>query len=255
MIEAQPTHVVHLLSSLPKEGVYRKSQYDATNLIRTRGTANVIRGALAAGAKRIVAESFPLVYGVREQTDALLREDSPLEPIKRGPSSEAVAALRSLESQVLAVRGRIDAVVLRYGYIYGPSIDFTRVMFERLRERKLPVMRGMRGIGSFIHIDDAVEATIAALERGSSGIFNVVDDEPASLSDFFAYAVQLIGAKPPMRVPRFLLKIVAPVIVDLSTAQLPLSNAKSKRELVFTPRYPSFRDGLREAAAEVLTAA
>jgi nucleoside-diphosphate-sugar epimerase len=246
MVEARPTHVLHLLTALPPGGGTRKKDLAATNELRIRGTANLIRGAIAAGAKRIVAESFPTVYG-RGDFRAPLAEDAPMPPVPSGTMHDVVAALRSMESQLAAARDLIETVVLRYGYLYGADVPSTRMLLDGLRARKVPVMRGASGLGSFLHIDDAAAVTIAALEREPvSGVYNIVDDEPVSPAAFIAAAAERIGAPPPRAVPRLVMKLAAPLMVDFSEMRLPLSNAKAKRELGFAPRYPSFREGLRD---------
>ncbi|HKO54672.1 MAG TPA: NAD(P)-dependent oxidoreductase, partial [Thermoanaerobaculia bacterium] len=141
---------------------------------------------------------------------------------------------------------RIEVVVLRYGYLYGAGVPSTRYLLDGLRARKVPVMRGASGLGSFLHIEDAADATIAALERReASGIYNIVDDEPVAPRAFIEAAAETVGAPPPRAVPRFVMRLAAPLMVAFSELRLPLSNAKAKRELGFAPRHPSFRDGLR----------
>src|SRR5262245_11467221 len=170
--EAAPTHVVHMLSALPKNGPLRTADIAATNELRIVGTANLLRAAVAAGAWRIVGESFSAVYGYGDLGDRPRDEDD-LPPVREAdPGARAVVeALRSLEDQLLAAnaQGAIEAVVLRYGMTYGPENASTLYMIDMLRKRWLPLLRGAQGIGSFVHIGDAATATIAALERGRPG--------------------------------------------------------------------------------------
>jgi nucleoside-diphosphate-sugar epimerase len=244
--EAKPTRVLHLLTALPPAGGARKKDLDATNELRIRGTEHLIRAAIAAGAKRLVAESFPSVYG-KGDFHAPLAEDAPLGAVPSGTMHEVVGALRSMEAQLAAARGRIETVVLRYGYLYGASVPSTRMLLDGLRARKVPILRGASGLGSFLHIDDAVDVTVAALEREPvSAVYNVVDDEPVGPAAFIAAAADQIGAPPPRKVPRFVMKLAAPMIVDFSEMRLPLANARAKRELGFAPRYPTYREGLRD---------
>lgn len=250
VVDAAPTHVVHLLTALPKAGVMKASDLTATNELRVRGTPNLLEAAIAAGARRIVVESYPSVYGAGHASNSPLAEDAPFAPLPTGPIRETVAALREMEAQVLAASDRIDTIILRYGNFYGDAVPSTVAMAAALRARKVPLMRGATGVGSFLHIDDAVAATIAALDRGKPGsIYNIVDDEPVAITEFIKHAANAAGAPRPFTFPRFLVKLLAPMAVEFSTARLPLSNAKAKRELGFTPRFKTYRDGLCEVAA------
>lgn len=249
VVDAAPTHVVHLLTALPKEGVLRPADLDATNELRIHGTANLLAAAIAAGAQRIVAESFPTVYGVGDVSASPLREDDALAQLPDDASRPMVEALRSLESQVLAANDRIEAIVLRYGLFYGESVPSTVSMAESLRARKMPLMRGANGIASFVHVEDAASATIAALERGVPGsVYNIVDDQPVGLKEFVTSMAESIGAPPPRTLPRFLVRVAAPMAALFSITRLPLSNAKAKRELRFQPKFASVREGLKAIA-------
>ena len=233
VVTAAPTHVLHLLTAIPKAGVTKPSDLDATNELRTRGTANLLDAAIAAGAKRIVAESYPSVI---------------LPPAGRLASS--IEALRDLERQMQAASDRIETIVLRYGNFYGPNVPSTGGMIAALRNRKLPLMRGADGIASFIHIDDAVSATIAALERGRSGAtYPIVDDQPIGLPQFIEGLGDAIGAPRPMVLPRFVVKLVAPMVAELLAARAALSNADAKRDLGFAPRFANYRVGLDSLVA------
>jgi 2-alkyl-3-oxoalkanoate reductase len=248
--KARPTHVVHLLTSIPPN-VTRPRHMEPTNELRIDGTANLIRAAVAAGAQRIVAESFPLVYGVGEIGAEPLTEETPLKPVGPWAAARAVEALRSLERQMAEARqsGAIESVVLRYGYIYGPDIPSTRDMFAAICARKMPILRNANGIGSFVHSDDVTAGTIAALEAPEvSGVYNIVDDEPASFNEFVTYAAEKLGAPQPRRVPFWLLRMAAPFIAEIATSRLPLSNARARAELGFVPAFPSFRSSFAEAA-------
>jgi nucleoside-diphosphate-sugar epimerase len=250
--EFAPTHVVHMLTALPKNGPMRAGDIAATNRLRIEGTANVLRAAVAAGARRIVAESFSAVYGYNDHgARALVEDDSGGGPEATPGLQAVVDALQSLEEQLLRAnaQGQIEAVVLRYGLTYGPENPSTVYMLKMLRKGWLPVMRGDRGIGSFIHIDDAAAATIAALERGRPGaIYNIVDDEPVSFSAFVAAAAGALGARRPPALPGWLLRLIAPALVATTTTRLALSNERARRELGWQPRFPSYREGLAQIA-------
>jgi nucleoside-diphosphate-sugar epimerase len=252
---AAPTHVVHMLSALPKNGPLRTADIAATNELRIVGTANLLRAAVAAGARRIVGESFSAVYGYGD-LGARPRDEGDLPPVRETDAGAraVVEALRSLEDQLLAAdaQGAIEAVVLRYGMTYGPENASTLYMIDMLRKRWLPLVRGAEGIGSFVHIEDAATATIAALERGRPGaIYNIVDDEPVGLNEYLSALAQAIGARRPLAAPRWLVRLAAPLAATLARTRLPLSNARARRELDWRPRFPSYREGLRQVARQV----
>jgi nucleoside-diphosphate-sugar epimerase len=228
ILNAAPSHVIHLLTAIPKAGVMKPSDLDATNELRIRGTANLIDGAVASGARRIIAESYATAA---------------LPPA--GLLRASIEAARDLERQMRNASGRIETIVLRYGSFYGPSVPTMEFMIEALRGRKMPLMRGADGVMSLIHIDDAVSATIAALDRGVSGsVYDVVDDEPVAVTEFISALAQAAGAPRPFALPRFVVKLLAPMLVEYMTTKLPLSNADAKRELGFAPRYATYRLGL-----------
>ncbi len=174
-------------------------------------------------------------------------KDAPLAIDAPPPMSEAVAAVVDLETQVLEAGG----IVLRYGYFYGPGTQFGPDGFsaELARKRQLPVIGSGDACWSFIHVDDAAAATVAALEQGSSGVYNIVDDEPAPARDWVPVYAASVGAKPPRRLPAWLARLVGgPAGAAVMTTQRRASNAKATRELGWTPRYGSWRDGFRAGA-------
>jgi nucleoside-diphosphate-sugar epimerase len=252
---ASPTHVVHLLTALPKNGPMHPSDIIATNELRVRGTANLLRAAIAAGVQRIVGESFSAIYGYSDRGDQPLSEDAVPDQPEADPGLRAVVeALRSLESQLLDANrsGQIEAIVLRYGLTYGPENASTKYFLNILRKRQLPILRGAQGLVSFIHIDDAASATIAALERGRPGtIYNIVDSEPVGFSDYLRAAAQTIGARRPFALPAWLLRLAAPMAVTMMSSRLPLSNARARGELGWRPQYPNYREGLRQVAQQL----
>jgi len=238
--EAAPTHVIHELTALPKTGPRKASDLDATNRLRDEGMRNLLNASLAAGAQRIIAGSFALIGAA-----ATMRNPDPsLQP--------AIDAVHSMESQILeaARRNAIEAIVLRYGMFYGPGNPATEEMIALVRKRWLPRVRDDHGQLPFVHIDDAVAATVDALDRGTSGgIYDIVDDRPASFSDVVTEMSDVAGARPPLAVPTWLVRLAAPYMARLFTMQLPLSNAKARQELGWVPRYPSYREGLRQTIA------
>jgi nucleoside-diphosphate-sugar epimerase len=249
--EAEPTHVVHLLTALPAEGPLRSRDLRATNALRIVGTANLLRASVEAGARRLVGESFAGVYGTAG-FESPRDEDAPLSVLPaKGGFQEAVLAMRSLEEQLAVARsgGRIETVSLRFGPIYGPEVASTLALARRLQRRQVFVPRAARGVASFVHVDDAATAILAALERPDPGpVYNVVDDEPTPVVEYLRLCAEAFGAPPPRTAPGWLLRLVAPLIAAAATTRLPLSNARARRELDWRPAYPTPREGLRQVA-------
>lgn len=250
---AAPNYVIDLLTAIPKQGPTRASHMRATNVLRVKGTANLLSAAIAAGAQRIVGESMIFAYGFGDHGATPKTEDDALQPREATAwLQEIVDAIRSLEDQLLAAnrRGQIEAIPLRYGLIYG-SDPATASILQMLKKRRLPTISGTHGSGSWIHTHDAVQATIAAMERGQPGnIYNIVDDEPISLNDYCTYAADLLGAKRPFAVPLWMVRAMMPYVAVFSAAHLRASNQKAKRDLQWQPQFPSYREGLRQVLAE-----
>lgn len=248
---ASPDCVFHLLTAIPKKAPVRASAMKQTNVLRRIGTANLLQATIATGVKRIVAESMIFAYGYGDQGAGAKTEADALRP--REPESwlqETVDALRSLEEQLLAANEKklIEAVVLRYGLLYG-SGPATEYMVKMLRWRMVPTAKGARGIASFVHIQDAVNATMAAMEQGRAGeIYNIVDDEPVGMNEWLTNAAHTLNAKPPFSVPLWLLRLLMPYMAVIFETRLPVSNRKAKDELGWQLQYQSYREGLREIA-------
>jgi nucleoside-diphosphate-sugar epimerase len=167
------------------------------------------------------------------------------------PFGTAAVALADLERQVLAAEG-LEGIVLRYGWLYGPGSYFDREgsQTEDALKRRLPVVGKGTGIFSFVQVEDAAAATVAAVERGAPGAYNVVDDEPAPMRDWVPVFAEAVGAKKPFRVPVWLARLAAgPAAVGMATGLRGAANAKAKRELGWQPRYASWRQGFRDAEA------
>jgi nucleoside-diphosphate-sugar epimerase len=232
--DARPTHVIHQLTALPKGGPRHVRDLEATNRLRTDGTHNLIDAAVAARATRIVVGSF-----------ALFRPERVADvPASMRPAAEAV---RSLELQTLdASRSRrIEGVVLRYGLFYGPDVPSTIEMIAMSKRRMLPTIRGDRGLLPCIHIDDAAAATILALDRAPAGsAYDVVDDEPVSLSEIAVTIAAESGAPKPFAIPAWLPRLFMPYMARVLSVRLPLSNAKAREELGWRPQFPTMREGL-----------
>jgi nucleoside-diphosphate-sugar epimerase len=230
---AHPTHVIHQLTALPKEGPRRASDIAATNRLRVDGTSNLLRAAIGARARRFIVGSFAALSG----SDPARARDA------------AAAAVRSMESQVLGASrgGLIEGVVLRYGMFYGPDVPSTAALVELVRRRRLPVVRGDTGQLPLIHIEDAVSATVLALDdapRGST--YEIVDDHPASMTEIVTTLAKYAGSGPPLRVPAWLPRLVAPYMARVTAIRMPLSNTRAKAELGWELKYPTIQDGIAQ---------
>ncbi|NED94851.1 NAD(P)-dependent oxidoreductase [Phytoactinopolyspora alkaliphila] len=246
--EARPDVVIHQLTSL--SGTLNLKKFDeyfaATNALRSRGTENLLMAARAAGTKRVLVQSYAGWPNDRTGS-AVKTEDDPLDPTPASAARQTHAAISALESMVTGAHD-LEGLVLRYGAFYGPGTGWSADgdTAAMVRKRKFPIVGGGTGIWSFVHIDDAAAATAAAVERGAPGIYNIVDDDPAPVSAWLPYLAEALGGKPPRRLPVWLAK---PMIGDQGIAMMTStrgsSNAKARRELAWTPTYPSWRKGFR----------
>jgi nucleoside-diphosphate-sugar epimerase len=247
VVAAAPEAVVHALTALPARYGPKSDYLAPTNRIRIEGTRNLIAAARAASAGRLVAESIAFAY--RPQGDWVKDEEAPL--LDGAPSGfgATFAAVADLERQVLGAEG-IEGVVLRYGWLYGPGTYYDRggQQADEVLRRRLPIVGAGTGTFSFLHVDDAASATVAALRRGASGVYNVVDDEPAAMREWVPVYAEALGAKPPRRVPAWLARLVAGRdAAAAATAMRGAANAKAKRELGWQPAHPSWRQGFRDS--------
>lgn len=245
MAGARPEVVIHELTSLPDRLDFRDpSIYDATNRVRGEGTRVLVEAARAAGARRLVAQSIAFGYtpeGGRVKTeDDRVMEDAP------GAFGVALRTVRAMERAVLGAEG-LEGLVLRYGFFYGPGAG-TEGLVKMLRARRMVVPRDGGGIVSWIYIEDAAGATVAALERGRAGeAYNIADDEPVSWRRFLDTVAQEFGTPRPMAVPSWILRAM-PFVHAVMTSSFRLSNAKAKRELAWTPSAPTYREGIARTA-------
>jgi nucleoside-diphosphate-sugar epimerase len=245
---ARPEVVIHQLTSLPADlDITAKGVYDANNRVRTEGTRNLVAAAEAAGARRIVAQSIAFTYA--PVGGWVKTEDDPLIGPLTGEFGVAVEAAKALERQVVGARG-LDGLVLRYGFFYGPGTSYAADGHQasEVRRRRLPVIGRGDAVFSFVHIDDAASAAVAACERGAPGIYNITDDEPAAMRDWLPAYAAAIGAKRPHRVPKLIARIVAGQdVVAFATTLRGASNAKAKRELGWEPVHRTWREGFANA--------
>ncbi len=249
VLEAAPDVVVHQMTALSGDFDLRRfaKTFAATNRLRVEATDHLLRAAVEAGAGRFIAQSF--AGWPNEQTGGPVKtEDDPLVADPRGQIRETVEAIRHLESVTTGTPG-IDGLALRYGGFYGPGNVLGKggALLAAVAARKMPLVGKAGGIWSFVHIDDAATATALAVDRGGPGVYNIVDDHPAPVSEWLPYLAETIGAKPPRRVPVWLARIVlGEPGVSMMTRIRGSSNAKAKRELGWELEYPSWREGFQE---------
>ncbi len=244
--EARPDIVVHQATALSDLSSLRNidEAFAETNLLRTAGTDNLLAAALAAGAAKLVAQSFA-GWPYAKEGSLVKDEEAPLDLSPPASSAQSMAAIRHLESTVVGAE-EIEGIVLRYGGFYGPGTSLFEggAHVKAIRKRQFPIVGSGAGIWSFVHIDDVASATLAAIERGRRGLYNIVDDEPAPTSEWLPYLADVLGAKPPRHVPEWLGRLMAgEQVVSMMTEARGASNAKAKRELGWKLVHPTWREG------------
>jgi nucleoside-diphosphate-sugar epimerase len=240
---ARPDVIVHQMTALSaghsgKPNPRKPDRFfTLTNRLRTEGIDHLLAAAEATGVSHVIAQGHASMNGSRDGGWVKAEED----PLDVNPGTKAI---NHLESVVVAAGG----AVLRYGGFYGPGAHDEQI--HLVRKRLLPIIGGGTGYVSWVHVDDASNATILAMEQKARGVFNIVDDEPAPVSEWLPYLAKCAGAKPPRRVPAWLARLVAgEMAVDVMTQGRGFSNAKAKRELGWELRYPSWRQGFKEELA------
>jgi 2-alkyl-3-oxoalkanoate reductase len=246
---ARPEVLVHELTALPERFEPRKKGlYDATNRVRTEGTRNLLEAARAAGTRRFICQSIAFAYRPAAEP-VVVDESAPLFSDAPPPFGEATRVVEKMELMVLGT-DVLEALVLRYGWFYGPGTFFAPAgaTASDVRRRRFPVIGRGSGLWSFVHVDDAADATVAVAEHGAPGIYNVVDDEPAAMREWLPVYAEALGAKPPRRVPVWLARLVAgAAVAGMATALPGADNQKAKRELRWQPGHPSWRTGFAES--------
>lgn len=243
--KAQPEAVVHQMTALSgKADPKHFDRYFAmTNRLRTEGLDHLVAAAQATGVPHIVAQSYTGWPNVRSG-GWVKDEEDPLDPEPPRAQRETLAGIRYLEETVR----KVDGTVLRYGAFYGDASD---AMIPLVRKRQFPLVGGGTGYTSWLHLDDAASATVLALETGTRGVFNIVDDEPAPASEWLPCLADCLGAKPPLRLPVWIARLVAgEVAVSMLTRTRGSSNVRAKRELGWEPRWPTWREGFRRGLAD-----
>jgi 2-alkyl-3-oxoalkanoate reductase len=245
---ARPEVVVHQLTDLAGMTNFRRfdAGFAATNRLRTEGTGHLLAAARAAGTRRLVAQSFA-GWPFARVGGPVKTEDDPLDPDPPAELRRTLDAIRELEAAVVGAEG-IEGLVLRYGGFYGPGTSAGEggYVLDELRRRRFPIVGAGTGVWSFVHIDDAAAATMAAVERGAPGIYQIVDDDPAPVAEWLPALAAAAGARPPRRVPVWAARLLAGEHgVVLMTQVRGASNAKARRELGWRPAYASWRQGFR----------
>jgi len=243
---AAPDIVVHEATALSDLSNLRNldAAFAETNRLRTIGTDNLVAAASASGAAKFVAQSFA-GWPAAKVGSTVKDEDAPFDPSPPEKAAQTVAAIRHLEETVVGADG-IEGIAVRYGGLYGPGTSLFEGgdHVEAVRERQFPIVGSGAGLWSFVHVDDAAGGTLAAIERGRRGVYNIVDDEPAPVSEWLPYLANAVGAKPPRHVPEWLGRLLAgEPMVSMMTEARGASNAKAKRELGWTPVHPTWREG------------
>jgi nucleoside-diphosphate-sugar epimerase len=243
--QARPDVIVHQLTAIATVDVRRWDRdFALTNRLRTEGTDHLLSAGRAVGVRRFVAQSYAS-WPYARTGGPIKNEEDPLDPAPARQMRESLAAIRHLEAAVIGADWS-EVIVLRYGAFYGPGTSLSPggEQFEMVRKHKFPLVGDGSGVWSFIHIADAAEATVAAVEHGRRGVYNVVDDDPAPVAEWLPALAQTLGAKKPMRVPRFIGRLFAGEAgVVMMTEIRGASNAKATRELEWRPAHPSWRHG------------
>lgn len=252
--QAAPEVLIHQLTGLTGLQSLRNfdREFALTNRLRTEGTDALLEAARATRVRRFIAQSYGN-WNYARTGSGLKTELDPLDAEPPAKQARTLAALRYLEEAVLGADG-IEGVALRYGNFYGPGTNMALDgdIVAQVRKRRVPIVGDGAGVWSFIHMDDAAAAAIAAMERGAPGIYNVSDDQPAPVREWLPALAEAVGAKPPRRVPVWLGRIAAGEVgVSMMTRIRGTSNAKAKRELGWSPRYPSYREGFRHGLADL----
>jgi 2-alkyl-3-oxoalkanoate reductase len=255
---SRPEVVIHEMTGLA--GIKSLRNFDRefalTNRLRTEGVDHLLAAAYTVGARRFIAQSFGN-WNYERTGSATKTEDDPLDPHPPAAQRRSLAALRDLEAKVVNADG-ITGIALRYGNFYGPGTDFAAdgEIAAMLRKRAFPIIGDGAGVWSFVHVDDAARATLAAMDWGDAGVYNVADDDPAPVVEWLPELARRLGAPAPRRVPVWLGRIAAGEVgVSLMTRIRGASNAKARRDLGWAPRYASWREGFADGLGDATLSA
>jgi nucleoside-diphosphate-sugar epimerase len=251
---SEPEVVIHQLTALTGAKSFKNfdKEFALTNRLRTEGTDHLVEAARQAGVRRIVAQSYGN-WNYERTGSAVKTEEDPFDPDPPANQVKSLQAIRYVENAVMNA-GAIQGIALRYGNFYGPgtSFDLDGDIVRQVRRRAFPIVGDGSGIWSFVHMDDAAAAAIAAIQHGQPGVYNVADDEPAPVRQWLPDLAAVVGAKRPRRVPVWLGRLAAGEVgVSMMTQIRGTSNAKAKAELGWAPRYPTYREGFRTGLGDV----
>lgn len=254
VVEARPEVIVHQLTALAGMGSFRRldRHMSLTNRFRTEVTDSLLQAARSCGTARLVAQSF-CGWTMSREGGWVKTEEDPL--LSRPPANfvQTLDALRYLEEAVRRTDD-LEALALRYGFFYGPGTGIAPEgsVVESVRKRRIPLIGAGRGVWSFVHVRDAAGATALAVTQGAPGIYNVVDDDPAPVSEWLPYLAEVLGAKPPRRAPEWLARIVTGAGgASMMTVNRGATNRKAKSELDWEPAYPSWRQGFVDVLGDL----
>ncbi|HEY3016318.1 MAG TPA: NAD(P)-dependent oxidoreductase [Nocardioides sp.] len=247
---SRPDVVIHQLTALSNAAMNLRKfdqEFAETNRLRTTGLDLLVAAAREAGAQRFIAQSF--TGWPNERTGGPVKDETdPIDPHPTRPTVQTLAAIRHIDETVPVLDG-MAGLVLRYGLFYGHGTGFTdEQVLAMVRKRRFPVVGDGSGVASFVHIDDAARATLLAVTEGGPGLYNIVDDDPAPVSEWLPGLAEAVGAKPPRHLPTWLARpMIGEQGISMMTQTRGSSNAKAKRVLGWEPAYSSWRQGFRES--------
>ncbi len=254
LMRAAPEIVIHEMTGLSGVKSFKKFDHEfaLTNRLRTEGLDYLLEAAQAAGAQRFLAQSYGN-WNYHRTGNGLKREEDPFDPDPPTNQRATLAAIRYLEQKVIGCPG-LEGIALRHANHYGPGTSFALDgdLVALVRKRQLPIIGDGAGVWSFIHVDDLAQATLAAIERGRPGAYNLVDDQPARAAEWIPALADAVGAKAPRRVPVWIGRLAAGEVgVSMMTQIRGTTNAKAKRDLGWAPHYRSYQEGFRNGLSDV----
>jgi 2-alkyl-3-oxoalkanoate reductase len=252
VLSARPDVIVHEMTALASMRSLKRfdDEFALTNRLRTEGTSHLVEAAAESGVRKLVAQSYT-GWSNQRQGGRVKTETDPFDTDPPASMTKTLAAIQALEHVVLNTSG-LNGIALRYGSLYGPGTNISSDgdIVEMIRQRKFPLVGGGAGVWSFIHVDDAARATQLAIERGAPGAYNIVDDEPAEVSEWLPDLAQAVGAKPPLRLPAWIGRFaLGDAGISMMTRVRGSANGKAKRAFGWRLEYASWRDGFRRGLA------
>ena len=248
-VSFKPEIVIHQMTGLT--GMTDLSHFDrtfaATNQLRTEGTDLLLVAARDVGVRRFIAQSY-CGWTFARGGDPIKSENEALDPEPPQEMRRTLDAIQYLERTVIGSAAP-EGIVLRYGSFYGAGTGMLEpAMIDLVRRRRMPLLGDGGGWWSFLHVEDAASAAVAATDRGKAGqIYNIVDDEPAQVKEWLPALASMLGARPPLHIPAWIGRLIAGEhMVSMMTQVRAASNAKAKRELGWRPAHRTWRAGFAE---------